>query len=230
MRLSLLTGLLISIAAGAPHAAELPFYASVGVSLSQTNGLAETDAPALSFFVGNPGASPRFPTEVPLNGLAFDDDDTGWSAAIGYQFTEFFAVELGYQDLGAFQARAPVLNTGRTLPIPVAIDVSGVSLGSKFGFPLTERLWATWHLNVIRAGFEASGETAIGFFPGPIPGPPPDVAFVPYADPDDETGYGFGFGVSWAFNKHFEAELAYSRQDLQVLEFDSFGLRLIGRL
>ena len=232
MRLSVLTGLLICLAgaAGETRAAELPFYASVGVSLSQTNGLAETDVPPPTFFIGDPGEFPQFPDELPLAGLPFDDDDSGFSAALGYQFTKFFAVELGYQDLGSFQARAPIVSAFGALPVPATLDASGLSLGAQFGFPLTERLRATWHLKIVRAEFEATGDAVIGFLPGPIPGPPPSVAVVPYADPDDETGYGFGFGVSWAFNEHFEAELAYSRQDLQVLEFDSFGLRLIGRL
>ena len=208
MRLSLLIGLLIALTApaAASRAAELPFYASVGVSLSETNSVAETDVPPLSFIVGDPTQLPQFPDELPVNGLAFDDDDTGITAALGYQFVDFFALELGYQDLGSFQARAPIFNAFGSLPIPATIDASAVSLGAQFGFPLTERLRATWHLNVIRADFEAGGEAVIGFLVGPVPGPPGNIIVIPYADPDDETGYGFGFGLSWAFNKHFEAE------------------------
>ena len=215
----------------ASRAAEMPFYGSIGVSLSQTDGLAETDVPSATFIVGDPlDIVSFFPDELPLNGQPFDDDDSGWSAALGYQFTNYFAVELGYEDLGSFQGIAPIIGSFGALPSPATIDASGISLAAKFRVPLTERLRATWHVGLVRAEFDAGGSAAVAFFPGPIPGPPPDVMAIPFSDPDDETGYGFGFGLSWAFNRHFEAELAYSRQNLQVLDFDTFGLRLVGRL
>lgn len=217
--------LMNAVFAGAALAGEPSFYASVGVSLSQTNGLAETDStPPLS----SVGEFPEFPDELPLNGSAFDDDDTGWAAALGYRFTDYFAMEVGFEELGTFQAKAQLTGTPEAVALPLTIDASGFSLAAQFGYPLSERLRATWHLGVVRAGFDAEGEAVIA-----ILGPGPSFegfVVVPYVDPDDETGYRFGFGVSWAFNQHFEAELAYSHQDLQVLDFDSFALRLIGRL
>ena len=220
------------------YAAELPFYATAGVLLSQTNGVAATDVPSFGVFIGNPGELPPLPEELPLNGQPFDDDDSGFSASIGYQFSDWFALELGYQDLGSFSSNFPSLSTIGSVPDPAMLDVSGTSLKAQFQYPLSDHLSATWHLALTRADFEAQGSAVVGFFVGPFPPPPvppvppvpPNFVEIPYSNPDDETGIGFGFGLSWAFNEHFEAELAYSRQDLQVLEFDSMGLRLIARL
>jgi opacity protein-like surface antigen len=225
--LSLMFSLIDNALADTTRAGDLPFYAAVSVSLSQTNGIAETDVPELSYLAGDPT---QLPDQWPLNGTTFDDNNTAWAAAIGYQFTNYFAVELGYEELGTFQATARLISTPQTLPAPVTLDAGGLSLAAQFGYPLSERLRATWRLSVVRAQFDVEGDVTLGILVGPFPGPTSYVVVLPYADPEDETGYGLGFGLSWAFNKHFEVELAYNRQDLRVLDFDSVGLRFIGRL
>lgn len=221
----------LSLCAGTSGASELPFYASVGLSWTQTDGLANTDVPNITIFsAGPPDVLSRFPEELPLNGQAFDDDDSGWAVALGYRITDYLGVELGYEDLGSFQGVASIIGAAAILPSPATIDASGLSLAARFNYYLSERIYATWRLALIRAEFEAGGSTFVAVFPQPIPEPPLSFFDIPFSDPANETGYGFGFGVGWAFNRHFEAELAYSRQDLRVLEFDSIGLRFIARL
>ena len=118
-------------------------------------------------------------------------------------------------------------------PVP-AVESTALFLSAQFQYPLTDRLRATWHVGIADAKFEADGSIALGFAVLPIGPLPPflqrEPVDVPFSDPDDELGYFFGFGMSWRFNPHLDIEVRYSRQDLEVLEFDTFGIRLIGRL
>ena len=109
---------------------------------------------------------------------------------------------------------------------------SGGFLKAQFQYPLGSRFAATWHAGVMRAEFEADGSLAVIPLPLPLPRPVPlpDPLRVPFADPGRETGYFFGFGALWRAHRHLDVELSYSRKDLEVLEFDSVGVRLIGRL
>lgn len=239
----------MSLVAGTSGMAErLPVYASIGGLYSESDTTLSTDRPA-------PGSIEH--SEIPLDGLPIDDDDTGWSASLGYQITSWFALEIGYMDLGTVEPEGFPFLLGRepigiASPIPPgpALESTAFTLAGQFQYPLTQRLHATWHLGIADAEFEAKGarlapvltpappffgiDPGTPFFPGGpgVPGGPifVDADAVPYADPDGEIGYFFGFGLSWELSPHFDIEASYSRRDLDVLEYDSFGVRLIGRL
>ncbi len=194
-------------------------YAGLGYQYSSTNSTASTDTPPARQFP---------PESIPMDNLPFDDDANGWSAAIGYQFVEFFAVELGYEDLGEVRSSLSVLPS-QSAEGPY-LGVESVFLKAQFQYPLGNRFAATWHLGVTRTEFEADGALTLSLGI-PFPRfPPPESVVIPFADPDRETGYFVGFGASWRAHKHLEVELSYSRKKLEVLEFDSVGIRLIGRL
>ena len=210
------------VVSNASLAREWPFYAGIGFQYAASNSTANTDAAPPSSFP---------PESISLDGLPFDDDDSGWNAAIGYQFVDFFAVELGYEDLGAFDSSANFAVLGGGEIETPSLSVKGATLKAQFQYPFTERFRATWHLGIMRAEFEAGGALTFPSVPfPPFPVPPIEAVTVPYADPGRETGYFFGFGGSWRFHPHFEVELAYSRKNLEVLEFDTIGLRLLGRI
>jgi hypothetical protein len=239
----LISGLLIPVLMQSPANGEaLPVYAAVGGSLNWTDGTAETES----------RSQPFPPSEVFLNGLPFDDESSGWSIDVGYRFTEFFAVELGYDDLGRFSGETPVAATAPLFtpaptdlfyvpPAPfIGVVVAGppppqpelearaFNLAARFGIDITERFRAIWHLGLARAEFEAGGSTTFLVAPATISEPFEEVS-VPFANPGNETGYFFGFGIGWKLGDHFDAELSYSRRDLEVLKFDSIGLRLVVR-
>jgi len=44
-----------------------------------------------------------------LNGTTFDDDDTGWQAFVGYDFSNAFGVEAGWVDMGEYNVGATEL-------------------------------------------------------------------------------------------------------------------------
>lgn len=198
-------------------------YASIGYQYSSTDGTVKADQ-------GQPSSFP--PESVSLNGAPFEDDDNGWSAAIGYQFLKFFAVEVGYEDLGRFGSTVGTTSIQR-VDRPF-LEVDATFLKAQFQYPLGKRFAATWHVGVARSEFKADGMLALNVgIPLPIfprPAPLPEPIYIPFADPGRETGYFFGFGASWRAHRHLDVELSYSRKDLEVLEFDTVGLRVIGRL
>lgn len=236
---------LFAISPEGPLRAEgFPVYVAVGGSVTQTEGFADTDNRVQ-------GASP---SELPLGGLPFDDESSGWSVDVGYRFADFFAVEIGYRKVGSFETPPPVFGfsaappaipsppgPGFIGPLPVTgvfravalppaaeIEADSFNIATRFGVPLSDRFRALWHLGLARSEFEAGGSTSFLSYEADT-GSFTSVS-VPYRDPDDETGYFFGFGIGWRLNDHFDTELSYSRQDLRVLEFDSIVLRFVGRL
>lgn len=44
-----------------------------------------------------------------LGGITFDDDDTGWQAFVGYDFSNAFGVEAGWVDMGEYNVGASQL-------------------------------------------------------------------------------------------------------------------------
>ena len=111
-------------------ARDLPIYASFGGVYSDTDTTASTDTQGFTTFP---------PPEIPLDGLPFDDDDLGWSAALGYQFRDFFAVELGYMDLGTVESDAFTFTVPGPTPVPrpaPAIESTAWFLSAQFQYPL----------------------------------------------------------------------------------------------
>jgi hypothetical protein len=227
---------LLALAASTPTFADSPdsrhFYAGVKLGQSSVDGRAQTDrtiAPAPL-----PGPVPSLPTELQINGLPFDDEDTSWSAFAGFQATQYVGVELGYWDHGTFEATRFIgLDT-------VSLDVEEIYFGATLRYPLTDRLSLTGSAGVSRARFDAQGtvNVLIGTFPlppffnpvlPPLPGPiiglfP--VTPVPVADPDDETGGYWQAGLSWRFSDSLEAAATFGKRDLQVQEIDTLAVSL----
>jgi OOP family OmpA-OmpF porin len=78
-----------------------------------------------------------------------DDHDTTWRAFGGYQFNNWFALELGYGDLGAATG-AGIANTGTPGDFSVAVEQAW-DLTAVFLFPVTDRLSALGRVGMYRA-------------------------------------------------------------------------------
>lgn len=53
-----------------------------------------------------------------LGGVTFDDDDTGWQAFVGYDFSNAFGIEAGWVDMGEYSVGATELSLdGATLAL-----------------------------------------------------------------------------------------------------------------
>ena len=219
------------------------FYVAGSVGVSMIDDTAAADSRVSS----QPGVPPA---EISLNGLAFESDETAYGVAIGWQARNWLAVELGYTNLGEAEWRSqfPVFSiftpTFAPVPLPPGVIPGGavsatplmpdgptlgieeLSLAARFSASLTQALSANWSVGITHVQFDADGEFV--FFELVTPGL---LAFnpveIPYASPDNEIGYNFGFGFEWAFNDRFSADIGYRRHDTQVIDVDTVTLRLI---
>ena len=200
------------------------FYFGGSIGLSSVDGTADTDS---TVSIGG-----GLPSELPINGLPLDDDDTAWSAFVGYQAFQFVGFELAYSDLGQFDSSASLLSIGE----PPSLDIDEWSISARFRYPLGKKFYANWHAGISRASFDVAGEAILFRFfgPGPLPpsgiAPPPALVIgqaIPFATPSDETGFIWGFGFTWQFMEKFGIGLDYRQHDVQVLDVDTMNLTLI---
>lgn len=201
------------------------------------------------------------PSEVSLDGLRLDAQETAWSLFAGWAVRDWLSLELAYTNLGEpedfREPGAPLLL--HTLPPGVvavvdpdaffgevppaagiavgqAIDFGSVALGIEevsvnvvFRHALAKSFSAWWSLGLSLATFEARGyyETIeiVSFQPTVW-----EMRQIPFATPDDETGYRWGFGAEYTLNERFGLELGYRRHELQVVDTETLSLRFLIRL
>ena len=190
------------------------------------------------------------PSEFSLNGLAFDSNETASGVFIGWNATNWLALEFGYTDLGntglslqlgffgtvsLTQPIVPIV----PLPPPVgivafsappgtnaALGIEEWSITAKFRKSLFSKLSANWSVGVTRAQFEAFGQLTINEIVSLNP-PVFNPVAHPYASPETETGFNFGLGFAWDFNDRFSADIGYRRHDTRVIDAETVTLRLI---
>ena len=106
-----------------------------------------------------------------ITGVSVDSKDSGWRFVTGLQFTDIFAVELGYVDLGEIstqvdgsipppQAAQFGQDVANALPVmPKGITLAGVA---RFDVPSVEKLSVALKLGVIDADSERKVNGARG--------------------------------------------------------------------
>lgn len=113
-----------------------------------------------------------------------DDHDTAWRVFAGYQFNNWFALEMGFADLGAATG-AGIMNTGTPGDFSVAVeeawDLSAVLL-----FPVAERLSLLGRVGMYRARMVVE-ERAAGF---------PDIHQA-----GTNSGFTYGAGAEFRLGK-----------------------------
>jgi hypothetical protein len=125
------------------------FYVGARLGLSQYDGTADA--------ARNTTDSP--PSEISINGLAFESDETAWGVYGGWNIKDWFALEIGFNDLGntgretfvAFDGVAAFTTRG------VAVDVAESYLASKFTLSLPGTWNANWTIGITRASFDTAG-------------------------------------------------------------------------
>ena len=200
-------------------AAKENFYISVNLAVSMIDGSAHADPNQTT----DPGT---LPAEISINGLSFDSNETAWGALVGWNATDWFALELGYADLGnvgeEFLTGFPVSSIISTDAVALTIDEWYFS--TKFRLPLSSKFSANWFAGISRAEFEAQGQLVL--FQVLFIGAPfvVDQVILPFASPDQETGLIWGFGFPWAVNKGLSLDLDYRQHNTQVLNVDTISL------
>lgn len=187
------------------------FYVGGSGSYAAVNGRASADRT----WVASPG---ELPTAVSIDGLVFDDEDFAWSALAGYFVGTYLAVEAGYADLGKFDLGGTFL----ARPDMPRLAIEEWYLAARFAVPVYKRLAANWHLGVSRASFGMTGSVPVlSLFPFPVV-----IATIPFAVPDDETGFLWGFGFSYALTDRLDLGVNYRRHDTQVIDAETAGLEV----
>jgi hypothetical protein len=209
---------LLGIVATQAQSTPSHFYAGAAVGQSSVDGRAEVPTRVLV------SPSITLPPDVPINGMPFDDEQTAWSAFVGYNTAQYLGVELGFWNHGTFDSQLLPVR-----PVP-ALRIREWYLGATFNYPLLDRLTATASAGISRAQFKARGSVRVlVVIPTPFPGVPIGgitPADLPLATPEDETGGHWRLGLNWRFTDSWEAGLTYGRRDLQVLQVKSLALNV----
>jgi opacity protein-like surface antigen len=160
-------------------------------------------APGLAFadsglFIG--GSVGNTTLDEDFDGNVFDDNATAYRLVTGYQFSDVFGLEIGYQDFGELDE-----TIDNPLPIEASISADGWTVGATLDLPLGDRFSLFG-----RAGyFFWDADVVIDGFPVDIPG-------------DENPYYGAGARVDLASN--FSLIGDWSRFELDDVDTDVISI------
>ena len=238
-------GLIVSALLLGPVASAETFYIGASIGVSMVDDIVSADVTSVS----QPG---ELPSEISLNGSAFDTDEPAYGITLGWRAKEWLALELGYADLGESRQTFRAINLGtfvpplNPIPFPPGLGPGGLtgivaaplnfdgpslgieewSLGARFSAPLVSDLSANWSIAITQVQFDASGELTINEIVTLDPLVLNSVS-IPFASPDNEIGYKFGVGFAWKFNDRFSTDIGYQRHDTRVVDVETVALQLL---
>lgn len=236
-------GLVVSALLLSPVTIAETFYVAGSIGVSMVDDTANADLTS-SF---QPG---ELPSEISLNGSAFNSEEPAYGIILGWRAKNWLAVEFGYTDLGESKQslQFPTFNLVAPPPGPIEfppgftgfvgafaapLNADGPSLGieewslaARFSKSLISGFSANWSVGITHVEFDAGGQLVINEI---ITLDPLVVnsTNIPYASPDNEIGYKFGFGFAWKFNDRFSADIGYQRHDTRVIDVETVALQLI---
>jgi OOP family OmpA-OmpF porin len=172
------------------------WYFGLGVGGSNFSGdLPEQTSAA---YAGNPDAQ--------LVTAQFNDDsDTAWQAIVGYRFTPWFGLELGWQDFGNAKTFYSVRAISGFSPGPAQINgeygLTDVNLAAVVTWPLSDRfeLLARGGIAETRLSYDESG---IGTNGDP---------YSFHASSDNGTSALLGIGFAWEFAPAWKMRVGVDR-------------------
>lgn len=137
-----------------------------------------------------------------------DGKDTGYKVFGGYQFNQYFGLELAYVDLGK------VSYSGTFLGVPVTggtVKVSGFNFSAVGTYPLNPSFALFGKLGVFASEEKASDVTG----------------GVPFSDKVRETDLSVGLGVSYNFTKNVSARAEWERFKLHNSDADLLSIGIV---
>ena len=134
-----------------------------------------------------------------------DDSDTAWQGIVGYRFTPWFGLELGWQDLGKAQTFYSVRSISGFSPGPAQINgeygVRDVNLAAVVTWPIGDRfeLLARGGIAETRLSYDESGISVNG------------NPYSFHASTDNSTSGLFGIGLAWEFAPAWNVRVGVDR-------------------
>ena len=143
---------------------------------------------------GSVGAS-KFRTSCDDVPVSCDDKDTGWKLFAGYQFTDNFAVEGGYTDLGKVTANGIVSGAAAS----AEAKAKGWEFVGVASFPIYDRFSIYGKAGVFRAKADVSVTATVPGFSATL------------STSEWSTDFTFGAGVKYSFTPNVGARLEWQR-------------------
>ena len=159
--------------------------------------------------------------QTTLDKGAYDDNDTGYAANIGYRWAvapnALIGIEGGYTRLGSFSPKAPYGGIGDA-------SVKGWNLGANGHFNLTDNWYVSARGGLFRADVNGSYINSTEIGPDGVP-----VYGVTRVS-DTSTKWYAGAGFGYDFNSNFSLGLNYDyyKADKNGLNFDPYLISVSG--
>ena len=172
----------------------IPLAALAALSLSAP-GLVLADS---GLFIG--GSVGNSTLDEDIDGTLFDDNATAYRLVTGYQFSDTFGIEIGFQDFGEIDETVE-----NPLPVEASISADGWTAGVTLDLPVGDQFSLFG-----RAGyFFWDADVVIDGFPLDIPG--------------DENPY-YGAGARFNLSKNFSLIGDWSRFELDDVDTDVIAI------
>ena len=188
------------------------------------------NAPALAqdrgFYLGASVGQVQHQDACGAAAFSCDDKDTGFRLSAGYQFLRYFALELGYADLGESFAGETIAGAGVNVKREVmASDLTAVGI-----LPLGERFSLFAKLGTYAARTELAGSGAR------VGGPPTFTRTVVTVSGEEvNAGLTFGLGAGFQFTRNFGMRAEWQRyaevggDEIGEVDIDVMSLGLLYR-
>ncbi|MFA0813113.1 porin family protein [Microbulbifer epialgicus] len=207
MKLSKVLFLLPALTLPIPsHAEEKPFYLGLGYGFTEIKGeeLGTIDEVKGIF-------SP---------GQRFSEDTNSLDLYAGYQFNDYFSIELNYSSYDQASDRYyvdPRIDSMTGHNDQEELEVDTISLNGILSYPLAE------NLNIFALVGFTSADIDGRWFGSEVPVTGEDPS-VPYSD--TESGISYGLGVSYTFTERLSSKLQWKTTDIDHLELEALHLSL----
>lgn len=205
----------------APHGAlAAGFYMDASISQSSVGGVSQSELDAAMVGVGEE----TFDSFV-LNDSSLDKTDTGYSFAVGYQFTPYVAVEAAFVQLGKVSYEADVAVDQGGGPLDLTTGFNFKSSGPALSVAGTWPVGPSLTLDARAGAFFARTKVSVFASDGA-------TTETDSLGSEKDTSLLLGVGASWALTPNLALRLGYARFDKAVAgEGDagnlSLGIRLL---
>jgi OOP family OmpA-OmpF porin len=186
-----------------------------GIANAQSAGQRiPTRAFYLGFDIGNASLEADSDRYFGSSGGRQSGDDTGFKLRAGYQFSRYFATELGFVDFGQFSIDDTAYQCPPGVPAPCTFDIRSKTRGPFVNVVLTWPLTEQWGLNARLGALNARVSTR----------EQSSVAGEPAGrSSDTNVALQYGLGVSYQLNARFGLGLDWAQYDQIGLGLGIYG-------